>query len=111
MMGLQKPRRLAMGSAPVERNCLSAHKHITGGGTELTILSQDGGFDPGITLAVTLDAREAWRKTSCVPRVQVQPQLAQEAPFFSLLAHIGNDAEVFDVRYCVAGASGRAASR
>jgi hypothetical protein len=64
-----------------------------------------------MTNAVPLDAREAWRKTSCVPRVQVQPQLAQEAPFFSLIAHIGADAEVIDRPYWVAGASGRAASR
>jgi hypothetical protein len=45
------------------------------------------------------------------PRVQVQPQLAQEAPFFSLLAPIGDDAEVIDMPYCVTAASGRAASR
>ncbi len=60
---------------------------------------------------VTLNAREAWRKTSYVPQVQVQTQLAQESPFFSLIAHIGDASQVFDARYCVAGASGRAASR
>ncbi len=94
-------RHIRRALSSVESICLPAHKHITGGGTELTILSQDGGFDPRITIAVTLDAREAWRKTSCVPQVQVQTQLAQDARFFSLFPPIGDESQVFDARYSV----------